>query len=328
MNTVYRLTFWSCACALALHSLILSAAVPPDKKLAIERKISDELKQTLKELVKEEDVAKRLGFEYPVKEPRLTLSAVKRLSDRAIRELAVEKHPDSWVDEQLKKMAEKYEQWKIGDDVVVYTKGQQKFDEKLRLNSTHYILVGPNKIRKEDMETHSLLHVDPVKAAEVKQQDKNKLRKQLLARREAYIREIRLDKTRELYLEQGYILITGRWTPKHEYFRKVLEAERERLTTIIQEPLEYKHYYHAGYRKFKDEWYTPEEAARLREIERIENELQPPAFMAEMDKLNAEYLAGAGTTYVEDDTGGLFDDDTTTVPEKKDKTEESNPFDQ
>ena len=86
-NTGARWVIGCCLVGFGLQFAPLQAAVPPDKKLAIERKISEELKQALNELVKETDVAKRLGFELPVKEPRLTLSAVQKLSERWIAEM-------------------------------------------------------------------------------------------------------------------------------------------------------------------------------------------------------------------------------------------------
>ncbi len=309
--TAYSVMIVCCLVVSGLQFTPAWGAVPPDKELAIKRKINDEMKKVLKELVKGEDVCRRLGFEFPVKEPKLTLSAVQKLADRKIREIAKVKHPNVWVQNELKKMAGKYAQWKIGDMVVVHTRAEQKLQERLRENKPLYIIIGPNRIRKEDLMTRSILHVEPNRAEETKQQDESKLHKKLMAMRESYIREIRLDKTRELFLEQGYILIAGRWTPKVEYFQKIFEAERTRYDAHIREPLAYKHYYHAGFRQFKGEWYTPEEAARLRELDRIERELQPPTFMAEMDELNSEFASYTTPVAATDDKGreDLFGDD-------------------
>lgn len=285
------------------------ATIPPEKKQELDRQIDEELKQALEKLVTDADLAARMGFKLPILEPKVPLVAVERLAEKRIEELARQKWPETWVDTEMNKLRTRYLQWQKGDTVTVETKDGQKFAEKYREVDDFQIHVGPKSFRKDELTAETLMHVDPFRAQETEQADRAKLAKQLLANRQTAARELRLDTIRELYLDHGYMMIAGKWTPKYEYFQRVLKDERERLAAHLRGPLEYKHYFTAGFREFKGDWYTPEEAAVHREHERIENELRPEEFMAELDDLNREFLVLLAPAAGGDEGGGLFEDD-------------------
>jgi hypothetical protein len=229
--------------------------------------------------------------------------------------VARKKWPDTWVDTELAKLRPNWRQWEVGDSVTVVTKEGAQFTERLREINEFQIQVGPNWYRKDDLSAACRQHVDAAFARKTETDERAKLEKQLLANRQTSMREARLDTIRTLYLEHGYMMIAGKWTSKFEYFGRIRQEERERLAAHLRGPLEYKVYYQTGgFREFKGEWYTPEEAAKLREQERIENELRPEEFIAELDDLNRESLVLLATPAGGDDGAGLFDDD---APGKK-----------
>jgi hypothetical protein len=294
---------------LALGLVPAQATIPPEKKQEIDRQIDEELKQSLEKLVSEEAAAARMGFKLPILEPKQPLAAVERLAEKRIEELARQKWPDGWVDAEMLKLTPRYAQWQKGQEVTVESRTGEKFTEKYREVDEFQVYVGPKSFRKEDLTAETLMHVDAFRAKEAEHADRAKLEKQLQANRQTAARELRLDTIRELYLDHGYMMIAGKWTPKYEYFQRVLKEERERLAAHLRGPLEYKHYYNAGFREFKGDWYTPDEAMVHREHERIENELRPEEFMAELDELNHEYLVLVASGGGEDNGGGLFEDD-------------------
>ncbi len=277
--------------ALALGFLFASwlpAAVPPEQDLVIRRKIEDELKTVLNRLVSREKYAKIYGLQFPVQTPAQNLAQVQRSADTAFEQMAKEKHPDSWVDDQLQEVAGRYEQWRIGNAVLARTRDGKIHKERLRKVTNTTITIGPNEIRKEDLLTRSLLHVDPALAAKARSHDRNKLKNQLLATRATYVRELRLTDEEQFFRKAGYIKVLGEWKSEFDFFEEKISAEHEEFRKIILPSLEYKHYYNAGYRQHNDEWYDPKEAQALASAESPDSE---PGGPSALDRLGSKIKA-------------------------------------
>ncbi len=302
-----------------LASVLVWGAIPPEKKKPIEQEIQNNLEEILDKLINEKQLADRFGFEYPVKEPAMTLASVEGVVDERVRELSIEAYPKTWVNKELAKMSDEFAQWETGDKVKGTLKDGKTFDGWLRSKSGNYIQVNAQRIRKEDLSEESLLHVDVLLARKKREQERVKLRRSLEALRQRHAREIRLEQVREIYKKEGYIRVKGRWMPKLEFFRGRVNEERARYQRLLEEPLRYKHFYEAGYRKFKGEWYTPEEVKNLRYLARVEEELNPEFTMQELDILNAEGLAGGGEANI----NKFFGDDTEIKPESKEKKDDA-----
>ncbi|MCH2174122.1 MAG: hypothetical protein MK193_00150 [Lentisphaeria bacterium] len=278
--------------SLLVGSMTIYAEVPPDKKLQIDNAIQAELESALGELYDPKEIGMMLGFELPVKPPANPKDIVEEIVGKELDRQAKERYPKAWMYERLDKQLADYKQWKPGDKVTVeYTNGKT-FTDVLRSNSPEYITLGPKRINKKDLTEATKLHLNPAKARQVYRSTGAKLEKEMLALRAQYRDEISLGVTRQIYSKQGYIRINNVWYSKKDYYEKRVKLTRKRLEGYLLPVLTYKHFYQAGYREFKGEWFTPEEANRLRNIDRIESELQPARFIAEMDTLNSEFLIG------------------------------------
>ncbi|RMD77563.1 MAG: hypothetical protein D6820_11320 [Lentisphaerae bacterium] len=269
-----------------MHSV--EAKVPEEIKKKLDKQIRQELEKQLKVFVDEKQLATLFKFEYPVAPPSKPLAEIEKEVHRYLEEEARKKYPDNWVFDQLDKHRDQFVQWQQGDRVSVKLKSGKVYSGWLRYIDQTVIQVNAVRIYRKDLSEESILHLDPMRAARARNILEQRFRQQLRALREQFKREHELTATRDLYTKYGYMKIRGKWVPKIQYFQERVQQERERYRKLLEPVLTYQVYYKAGYRQFKGEWYTPEEAERLRELARIEEELRPKEIMALMDALNAE----------------------------------------
>ena len=96
-----------------------------------------------------------------------------------------------------------------------------------------------------------------------------------MATRMEYIREVRLTQEEEIFRREGYIKVAGKWQSEYAFFENRIAEERARYDRFLRPPLEYKHYYNAGYRVYNGEWYPPEDVDRLLAADQPEDDKKP-----------------------------------------------------
>ncbi len=238
--------------------LTLSAEVPRARDEQVRRQIEAELHETLDRVVDERGFAERLGFAYPVQAPALPYAKLKEMADTYADKAINEKYPETWVEEEFaRRHRQRFGPWRVGTTVTVMLKNGTRFTERIRAIDQYSITIGPKEIHKSDLHEDSLVHLDTTVAAnEIKL-----IKMKLTSLHQRLVAELRQKTARGFWNKEGYILVEDKWTSKYQVFRDRVDERRERLTRLLLPALEDKHYYLAGFRKYKEEWYEPAGAA-------------------------------------------------------------------
>ena len=269
----------------------LSAAIPEEKAAEIKDTIKQKMDETLNQLVNAKKLCQRYAFVHPVEDVKNAPAKVDKMIEEEADKQASKKHPDSWIEEKVKLHSRAFEQWKAGEKRTFFFKGGLK----KKPVTGHILEIQPKQIkvatqwyRKDDMTEETLLHFNKAHAARERQKLIDKFTIILKRNRAQYKQSIIYDIEEAMYKENGYIRINNVWTAKKAFINSQVQKEQELLRPRLIDMLTYKCHYEAGFRKYKDDWFTEDEVAQLIELERVVKELQPDEFVKEVNMLNEE----------------------------------------
>ncbi|NQZ69213.1 MAG: hypothetical protein HRT89_14225 [Lentisphaeria bacterium] len=317
----------------SLVPLLNWAAIDKDKVEEINAKVEAELKVTIDNLmaIEQKLISAQLDIKEGEKAPKETPDDILIIVDKLLKADAqkeVPSLPDFLSSESLKKyplndlrilMLAEYKDlalWEIGDRVTMIfaNKKTPNFTETLRdIKSTHVVL-GPKTVYNSEMHKSIKKHLNRTKLEILLKKFRQNYSAEIEKRRKALI-EARFKITEHnIFLKNGYIKIYGEWVAKFSYFQKLNKEKRGQITQKLRKSLSYKHFYNEGFRQYKNEWFTPEEAQKLYELDAIENALNTDEFISEMNDLNRK------TSKMDEDLFGPEDDEE--EEEEVDKEEE------
>ena len=237
-------------------ALLLAGCAWAQSPAEIEKTIKDELMLLVEQKLNKPALAKQVKIRYPITEPTMTEADIQAKIELAVQE-EMAKHTMRSPEELEAAARERYPLYKIGDEVVIYTRRGQALRGTLREISSRFVKIDDRPYSKIDITKESLQMLDEEHNANmVKRYISNQTNIQ--ADREKNTRAVLNDSLgRKLRLEAGYARFKGRWITGREYFDRALVWKRGQLAKQYRPEIEARVYGRFGYTREEGKWVPP-----------------------------------------------------------------------
>jgi hypothetical protein len=263
---------------ICLHPLILLAVcfavlvfqahaeLPEGRADELQLLIDKELARAIKSLIDKEELARGMGLRWPPKPSKMGLNAIEAEIEKKVKQRTVQKFPPA-LETDVRQMAKKkFRLYKIGEIVNLKTKDGQPVKGHLRENNGSSVLIDAKKCKVASFHQDSIARLDANVSAIRIQGYIAKMMKKIALRRELYRTKIREDVAHEIYTENRYIQVYGRWMTHGEYFDHKYAPLKHRLTQRLEPKAKFKVYWDHDFREFQREWYPKLEAIELKRL--------------------------------------------------------------
>ncbi len=259
------------------------AQVPDEVVQTLKLKIDMDLEQAIKEMVKPELLAREWLGEWPIP---TTSKSGGQIEDEARRMLtleATEKFPFSLAEKFQEEARTRFKPAQRGDKVTVrYKDNRPEFSGLFRgWDGVKTLLIENQRIAKSDLTDESLAQFDEAIADTMSRRFLEQKKQELAKQRVDFMDQMREERLRQLYYQDGFMRIYGKWMPRKQFFAEKLDAYskamRERLRPLIQT----KHYYAAGYVLYDGDWIVATEA----KVRRQQDSFDDTELQDELDEL-------------------------------------------
>jgi hypothetical protein len=179
------------------------------------------------------EVAKDLGFEWPVAPPSVPLPEMGVVVQRALEQAVDAEYPMQILEDYAKQTRAEYDMWEVGEDVEFQIRGGQGVNPVARgkLEEIHpmRVRVGGRWVIRDDMPEEAINRIYEADAEEEIERLIRVRRVRLEGDRRRYREAIEAEVTAEIFEESGYCLRDSVWVPRRSVWEAELAARRAEL---------------------------------------------------------------------------------------------------
>lgn len=254
--------------ACLLSTFPVSADMPEGLLQTLNMKVDAQLRETVKELVSPEYVARELFLDWPVNEVTATPESLDMQVRKLVKQDAKEKYPFSLVTNFEKAKQAEFRQYEPGQTIQLTTRKGELIKGMLReiKRDIGRIVINNAEVRLDDLDEDSYLHFDALQANQRIRSEVRRETAQLDARRKEYEQSVTERRERELYEAAGYLQLNGTWRPRTEYYAEAVEKRETELQHTLRPMLKWKVYSEAGLVYFNQTWMTKEDAEEQKRL--------------------------------------------------------------